>query len=63
MWFSSQDIPWEFTEKKCRVVATSRLRSSMVELEHDTQEFDVQSDESMSNVVDAVVDKYGRSIY
>jgi len=53
-----------FAEKKCKVVATSRSRSSMAELEHDhrflLEELDVQSDESVSRVVDAVVQTYGR---
>ncbi|CAJ1856845.1 unnamed protein product [Sphenostylis stenocarpa] len=52
-----------FAEKKCRVVATSRSRSRMTELEHDSrfvlEELDVQSDESVRRVVDAVVGKYG----
>ncbi|KAK7305972.1 hypothetical protein VNO77_43886 [Canavalia gladiata] len=53
-----------FAAKKCRVVATSRSRLSMAELEYDErfllEELDVQSDESVRKVVDAVVDKYGR---
>lgn len=53
-----------FAERKCSVVATSRSRSSMSELEHDhrvfLQELDVKSDESVRRVVDSVVDKYGR---
>ncbi|XP_020210509.1 short-chain dehydrogenase PC-15 [Cajanus cajan] len=53
-----------FAERKCRVVATSRSRKSMAELEHDhrfsLQELDVQSDESVRRVVDDVVDKFGR---
>ncbi|XP_020211473.1 short-chain dehydrogenase RED1 [Cajanus cajan] len=53
-----------FAANRCRVVATSRSRRSMADLEHDhrllLQEVDVQSDESVQRVVDAVVDKYGR---
>ncbi|XP_027337566.1 short-chain dehydrogenase cctT-like [Abrus precatorius] len=53
-----------FADNKCKVVATSRSLSSMAELEHDQrmflQELDVQSDESVRRVVDAVIDKYGR---
>ncbi|XP_027336952.1 uncharacterized protein LOC113850568 [Abrus precatorius] len=52
-----------FAANKCQVVATSRSRRSMAELEHDhrvfLQELDVQSDESVRRLVDAVVDKYG----
>ncbi|TKY47626.1 Retinol dehydrogenase 8 [Spatholobus suberectus] len=53
-----------FAANRCRVVATSRSRSSMADLEHDhrflLEELDVQSDESVRRVVDTVVDKYGR---
>lgn len=53
-----------FAAKKCRVVATSRRRSSMKELEGDArfflQEIDVQCDESVEGAVKNVVDKYGR---
>lgn len=53
-----------FADNKCTVVATSRSRSSMANLEQDSrfflQELDVQSDESVKRVLKNVVDKYGR---
>lgn len=54
----------EFTEKGCRVVATSRSRSSMTDLEQDSRlfvkELDVQSDQNVSKVLSEVIDKFGR---
>lgn len=53
-----------FAAKNCTVVATSRSRSSMAELEHDPrfllQEVDVQSDESVRRALKNVVDRFGR---
>ncbi|CAL5203850.1 unnamed protein product [Lathyrus oleraceus] len=52
-----------FAANNCIVVATSRSRSTMVDLEHDPkfflQELDIQSDESVNRVVDTVMNKYG----
>ncbi|CAL5203849.1 unnamed protein product [Lathyrus oleraceus] len=53
-----------FAANNCIVVATSRSRSTMMDLEHDSkfflQELDIQSDESVNRVVDTVMNKYGR---
>lgn len=53
-----------FAANKCTVVATSRSRSSMAELEQDPrlflQELDVQSEQSVQRAVKNVLDKYGR---
>ncbi|CAL5203848.1 unnamed protein product [Lathyrus oleraceus] len=52
-----------FAANNCIVVATSRSRSTMVDLEDDPnfflQELDIQSDESVKRVVDNVINKYG----
>ncbi|CAM8986588.1 hypothetical protein QQ045_006047 [Rhodiola kirilowii] len=54
----------EFVANKCFVVATSRKRSTMVDLEHDTRfellELDVRSDESVDSVVKRVVERFGK---
>lgn len=54
----------EFSEKGCRVVATSRSRSTMTDLEQDprlfVQELDVQSEQSVSKVMSNVIDKFGQ---
>ncbi|CAN6983128.1 unnamed protein product [Brassica oleracea var. botrytis] len=54
----------EFSANGCRVVATSRSQSTMVDLEEDpkffVQELDVQSEQSVSKVVSEVIDKYGQ---
>ncbi|XP_010422903.1 PREDICTED: NADPH-dependent 1-acyldihydroxyacetone phosphate reductase-like [Camelina sativa] len=54
----------EFTEKGCRVVATSLLLSTMMDLEQDSRffvkELDVQSEQNVSKVVSEVIDKFGR---
>nr|AFK37524.1 unknown [Lotus japonicus] len=53
-----------FAANDCTVVATSRSLSSMADFEPDPrfflQELDVQSDESVRRVTEAVVRKYGR---
>ncbi|CAI8598270.1 unnamed protein product [Vicia faba] len=53
-----------FAANSCKVVATSRSRSTMADLDQDPkfflQELDVQSDESVNRVVDTVINKYGR---
>lgn len=53
-----------FAANNCIVVATSRSRSTMVDLEDDPkfflQELDIQSDESVNRVVETVLNKYGR---
>ncbi|KAF7834244.1 short-chain dehydrogenase RED1-like [Senna tora] len=53
-----------FAARSCTVVATSRSRSSMVDLEQDPrfflQELDVLSDESVQRTLQNVVGKYGR---
>ena len=53
-----------FAANKCAVVATSRSRSSMADLEHDArfflQELDVQSDESVRRALDNVIRRFGR---
>lgn len=53
-----------FAANSCRVVATSRSRSTMADLDQDPkfflQELDVQSDESVNRVVNTVLDKFGR---
>ncbi|XP_059624332.1 short-chain dehydrogenase RED1-like [Cornus florida] len=52
-----------FAAEKCLVVATSRSRSSMADLEDDPsfflQELDVLSDQSVHNVLSTVLDKFG----
>ncbi|XP_010491655.1 PREDICTED: NADPH-dependent 1-acyldihydroxyacetone phosphate reductase-like [Camelina sativa] len=54
----------EFTEKGCRVVATSLLLSTMMDLEQDSRfvvkELDVQSEQNVNKVVSEVIDKFGR---
>ncbi|XP_044469149.1 short-chain dehydrogenase RED1-like [Mangifera indica] len=54
----------EFAAKGCRVVATSRSKKAMADLEQDPrfflQELDVVSDESVKNVVANVVEKFGK---
>ncbi|XP_058781526.1 short-chain dehydrogenase RED1-like [Vicia villosa] len=53
-----------FAANNCIVVATSRSRFTMVDLEDDPkfflQELDIQSDESVNRVVDTVINKFGR---
>ncbi|RYR35050.1 hypothetical protein Ahy_A10g050149 isoform B [Arachis hypogaea] len=53
-----------FAANKCAVVATSRSRSTMADLEHDTrfflQELDVKSDDSVRRALDAVIAHFGR---
>ncbi|GMP26222.1 hypothetical protein CsSME_00002758 [Camellia sinensis var. sinensis] len=53
-----------FAAEKCVVVATSRSRSSMADLEEDSrfflQELDVLSDESVQNVLSNVLHEFGR---
>ncbi|KAI4317222.1 hypothetical protein L6164_025112 [Bauhinia variegata] len=53
-----------FAAQRCTVVATSRSRSSMGDLDQNPrfflQELDVQSDESVQCVVNNVVQRYGR---
>ncbi|XP_010546402.1 PREDICTED: NADPH-dependent 1-acyldihydroxyacetone phosphate reductase [Tarenaya hassleriana] len=53
-----------FSEKGCRVVATSRSRRTMADLDQDprffVQEMDVQSEQSVSKVLSEVIDKFGR---
>ncbi|XP_031257068.1 short-chain dehydrogenase RED1-like [Pistacia vera] len=54
----------EFASKGCHVVATSRSKRTMQDLEQDprffVQELDVVSDESVKNCVENVVEKFGR---
>uniref|UniRef100_A0A7N1A682 Ketoreductase domain-containing protein n=1 Tax=Kalanchoe fedtschenkoi TaxID=63787 RepID=A0A7N1A682_KALFE len=54
----------EFAANKCLVVATSRKRATMADLEHDSrfelQELDVRSDESVKRVVKSVVERFGK---
>ncbi|XP_058786955.1 short-chain dehydrogenase RED1-like [Vicia villosa] len=53
-----------FAANSCKVVATSRSRSTMADLDDDPkfflQELDVQSDDSVNRVVENVVNKFGR---
>ncbi|KAF5196255.1 Dehydrogenase/reductase SDR family member 7B [Thalictrum thalictroides] len=53
-----------FASKNCLVVATTRSRESMRDLESDPRfylhELDVQSDESVKKVVTNVIDKFGQ---
>ncbi|XP_044469535.1 short-chain dehydrogenase RED1-like isoform X1 [Mangifera indica] len=54
----------EFASKRCHVVATSRSKKSMQDLENDyrffLQELDVCSDQSVNNCVTNVIEKFGR---
>ncbi|XP_010441179.1 PREDICTED: uncharacterized protein LOC104724393 [Camelina sativa] len=54
----------EFSKKGCQVVATSRSRSSMTDLEQDSRffvkELDIQSEQNVNKVVLEVIDKFGR---
>ncbi|KAJ0096844.1 hypothetical protein Patl1_27375 [Pistacia atlantica] len=54
----------EFASKGCIVVASSRSKRTMADLENDSrffvQELDVVSDESVENVVANVIEKFGR---
>ncbi|XP_024007437.1 NADPH-dependent 1-acyldihydroxyacetone phosphate reductase [Eutrema salsugineum] len=54
----------EFAAKGCRVVATSRSQSTMADLEKDpkllVEELDVQSEQSVSNVLSKVIDNFGQ---
>ncbi|XP_010422901.1 PREDICTED: NADPH-dependent 1-acyldihydroxyacetone phosphate reductase-like [Camelina sativa] len=54
----------EFSKKGCQVVATSRSRSSMTDLEQDSRllvkELDVQSEQNVSKVLSEVIDNFGR---
>ncbi|KAK9670477.1 hypothetical protein RND81_13G204400 [Saponaria officinalis] len=53
-----------FADEKCQVVATSRKRDTMTELEGDSrvfvEELDVQSDESVTHALSNVFEKFGR---
>lgn len=53
-----------FAANNCLVVATSRSRTSMADLENDSrfflQELDVSSDESVHHALSNVLEKYGR---
>ncbi|MED6158261.1 hypothetical protein PIB30_031100 [Stylosanthes scabra] len=53
-----------FAAKNCAVVATSRSRSTMADLEHDSRcflhELDVKSDDSVRRALDAVISRFGR---
>lgn len=53
-----------FASNNCRVVATSRSKKSMVDLEQDprflVEELDVSSEQSVRNIVSTVVDKLGQ---
>ncbi|XP_058781525.1 short-chain dehydrogenase RED1-like [Vicia villosa] len=53
-----------FAANNCIVVATSRSRSTMVDLEDDPkfflQKLDIQSDESVNRAVETVLNKFGR---
>ncbi|KAL5703882.1 hypothetical protein ACHQM5_022377 [Ranunculus cassubicifolius] len=53
-----------FASKKCSVVATTRSINSMENLKSDPRfslhELDVQSDQSVRNVVNTVIDKFGQ---
>ncbi|XP_023003169.1 uncharacterized protein LOC111496864 [Cucurbita maxima] len=53
-----------FADQDCLVVATSRSRSSMADLEHDPrfflQELDVLSDQSVERLTSIVIEKFGR---
>ncbi|CAK9320617.1 unnamed protein product [Citrullus colocynthis] len=53
-----------FAARGCLVVATSRSRSSMADLEHDPrfflQELDVLSDQSVERLTSLVIERFGR---
>ncbi|XP_010444500.1 PREDICTED: NADPH-dependent 1-acyldihydroxyacetone phosphate reductase-like [Camelina sativa] len=54
----------EFSANGCRVVATSRSQSTMIDLVKDpkffVEELDVQSEQSVSKVVSKVIDEFGQ---
>ncbi|KAJ0096339.1 hypothetical protein Patl1_27354 [Pistacia atlantica] len=54
----------EFASRRCHVVATSRSKKTMKDLENDSRfflhELDVVADESVKNCVENVIEKFGR---